>query len=303
METCIGVDIGGTKIIVALVSQDGQILERVAFPTPAAPDLLPQVIEAARQFLAQGTQVRGIGVGSAGQINTAQGVVVYASENIPGWTGTPISETLSHALKLPVIADNDVNALAFAESRCGAGQNTTNGLYVAVGTGIGGAIVHQGKLWRGAHWSAGEFGHLTIEWRNGRVCPCGAKGHLEGYAAGIAMAKTYYERANLPTSHNLRPVVERANAGEALACSVLREGAQALGVALNGLVNTFDPDIIVIGGGVAEIGGIWWESLIETLREGNLHAPKQVQVARATLGVDAVVIGAGLLAWEQVTHA
>lgn len=299
MSYCIGIDIGGTKIIVALIAQDGQIAERVTFPTPPVATLLTQTIEACRAFITK-ADVGAVGVGAAGQIDTGRGVVAYAGENIPHWTGTPIASTLKDALGLPVIADNDVNALAFAEAMQGAGRDTASGVYVAVGTGIGGAIVQNGQLWRGSHWSAGEFGHMMMAWENGRACACGGKGHLEAYAAGTSMAKEYCHRAGIPIALNLRPVVELAQHGNPLAQAVLIEGGRVLGIALNGLANAIDPEIIVVGGGVADIGGVWWQAVETALREGNLLAPQQVRLERAQLGADAVVIGAGLLAWGLI---
>lgn len=307
MRYVIGIDIGGTKIAGALVQRDGQYTSLQQVPTPAQEGpqaVLGATVNLIKSLFAiavnEGHEVIGIGIGAAGQINIETGEVTYAVETLPGWAGTRIAKPLSEQFGVPVVVDNDVNAMAIAELQYGAGRGLQSSLYAAVGTGVGGALILNGQLWRGTNWSAGELGHVMAVWNGDRICNCGQAGHLEAYAAGPAMARRYAQLRGLEESTDLRPIVSAAKQGDRIAQDVIIEGARILGTVLSGLVNVFDPQALIIGGGVTELGEFWWMPFQNALRANPLPASKKVQIHLAQLGNNVVLIGAAWLAWEKL---
>jgi glucokinase len=300
-EYVVGIDIGGTKISGGLVDQNGNVSHFQVGSTPqGAEAILEAVAEIIQRLIDTGHPVKGIGIGAAGQVDVQNGTITHAVDTLPGWKGTPVAEWLRARFPMPVIVDNDVNAMALGEMRFGAGRGLKSALYVAVGTGIGGAMVIGEELWRGSHWSAGELGHLVVDWRGTRLCTCGQTGHLEGYVAGPAVARAYYERRGLPLSNDLRPVVEAAAKGDSIAQAVLHESAEILGKTLAGMVSAFDPQALIIGGGAAYgSGGLWWNTFEQTMRSSTMPAPQKVELRLAELREHAVMIGAACLAWEK----
>lgn len=303
----IGVDIGGTKIAAALVTRDGACTNLTRIDTPViagSAGIVQAVIDLTellcRQARAQHLSVVGVGIGSAGQINVDRGTVTYAVETLPGWAGTALGAEVSSATRLAVIVDNDVNAMAAGELRFGAGRGFRSALYAAVGTGVGGALILNGELWRGANWSAGELGHVVLDWRGDRVCNCGAKGHLEAYAAGPAIANSYYRLKGMPETGELRAVAQAAMSGDRDALHVIAEGAAMVGVTLAGLAAVFDPEALILGGGVALLGDIWWMPFEAAVRASPMPAARRIVLARAQLGNEAALIGAASMAWERV---
>ncbi len=307
MPDVLCIDIGGTKTAVAALNDDGELYAWVSAPTPAqagANAVLTLAEALARQVqaeaLARGVELSAVGVAAAGAIDAERGVPVFAGATLPGWTGAPIRAHFEAALGLPVLVDNDVNALALGELQLGAGRGFANLLVVAVGTGVGGALIQGGRLWRGASWSAGEIGHLLVDLEGRRRCNCGQVGHLEAYVAGPALAAQYQELAGLPAPLDLRDVAERAGAGDPRAVEAIVTGARVLGRALAGVACLLDPQAIVIGGGVAELGDLWWSEMRSALRGGPLPGPAAVAVLPAQLGPRAGLVGAGCLAREAL---
>lgn len=302
----LGVDIGGSKIAAALVAPDGttsQIL-RTSTPVGAGPQaILEAALTLGRTVLTNAVdqQVVAVGIGSSGHVDHRRGVITYAADTLPGWAGTDLTEAFGTGFNLPVSVDNDVNAMALGEQRFGAGQGFDDALYLTVGTGVGGAMVQQGRLWRGVTHTAGEIGHLMVAWDGKRRCSCGQFGHLEAYCAGPAIAAHYAERAGMIDQIDLREVVTRATAGDELACETIAEGAMILGLALGGLLSVLDPAAIIIGGGVAELGDLWWHPLQQMIRKAPMPGPSHIALRQAELGVHAVLIGAGWMALSEHT--
>jgi glucokinase len=205
------------------------------------------------------------------------------------------------ALKLPTFVDNDVNAVALGEHHFGAGRGYDAALYVAVGTGVGGALVLDGKIWRGSTWSAGEICHLVIDFDGKRRCSCGATGHLEAYTSGPAMAQRYRELSGTRESPDLKAIAAYARQGDSHALRAIAEGAQILGTTLGGVLNIFDPQLVVIGGGVPEMGDLWWRHFETALRANPMPGPANVHVRPAELGTDAALAGAAWLAFNGLT--
>lgn len=301
----LGLDIGGTKTAGAVVGPDGAVLDAAETPTPAAdgPDAVLGTAAALGVRLRDraadgGAHVVGAGVGTAGTVDPVTGTVRYATSSLPGWTGTPVAARLGAALGLPVVVDNDVRAVAFGEAQQ-AGEALATGLvlFVAVGTGVGGALLRDGRLDHGATGAAGDVAHLVVGPPRGRHCGCGRRGHLEAVASGPAIAAAYAARtatAGAPAA-DLRVVAARAAGGDAVAQAVIAEGAAVLGRALGGLVNVLDPVAVVVGGGVPGIGPCWWEPMEAALRAECLPGPAAVTLRPARLGARAGVVGAALL--------
>jgi glucokinase len=301
-EIALGLDVGGTKTAAALVTPDGAVLTKEVVRTPAAdgPGAVLDVIRGLASGLVArarnaGLLVAAVGVGTAGTVDHERGVVTSATENLPGWAGMDLAGELQAFLGLPVSVDNDVNVVALGEVSSGAIGGSEDALYVTVGTGVGGAILHAGDVYRGASGTAGEIGHLLVDAEGGRRCSCGGRGHLEAYASGPAIARTYAEATGLEGPVDLREVAEKAHRGDPAALGAISTAASLLGRTLGGAVNLLDPDVLVIGGGVAEIGEPFWSSLRGALAAELLPGPSRIQVRSAMLGADAGVVGAARL--------
>ncbi|GAI28652.1 unnamed protein product, partial [marine sediment metagenome] len=219
-----------------------------------------------------------------------------------------IGRILGERLNMPVLVDNDVNAMTLAECRFGAAVGYQSVVCIALGTGVGGGLILDGKLWRGASHSAGELGHVTIN-AEGPPCRCGGRGCIETYCSSPAMI----ERATKKLAHGLTPIFKEildgsmenlsirklfaaVRKGDPVAREVIDETAVYLGAGLAGIVNLLNPDIVVIGGGIADGGGGFIEAVsAEVRRRAFESATEHIRVARATLGNDAGFIGAGIL--------
>jgi glucokinase len=305
-DYALALDIGGTKIAAAIVNQQGAVIHRHVRATRAdlgAPAILKTAREAAREMLETANRyalnVTAIGVGTGGQVDVDRGAIAYASDTLPGWSGLPLAYELETSLNLPTFVDNDVNAVALGEHHYGAGRGFQAALYVAIGTGVGGALVHGGQIWRGATWSAGEICHLVVDYDGTRRCSCGATGHLEAYTSGPAMTQRYRELSGTREQVDLKMIAAYARQGDTHALRAIAEGAQILGTALAGVLNVFDPEVLVIGGGVPEIGDLWWRHFETALRANPMPGPARVQLRPAELGTDAALAGAAWLAFHS----
>jgi glucokinase len=300
MDAAIGIDVGGTKTSAALVDAAGHVLHHATAPTPArdgAAAVLRNAGEMAVEMLHRGLRaeinVVGCGAGVAGTVGS-DGVITHATDSLPGWAGTDVAGGLATALHLPVRVVNDVHALALGEHRFGAAAGADNSLIVAVGTGIGGAFICGGTLVTGRTGTAGAIGHMPVPADEPRPCPCGRAGHIEAYASGPAIVAEYVARGG--SADRLEHVAAGALAGDQVARQVITDAAAMLGTVLGGLANLLDPEVIVLGGGVAQIGALLFDPLERALRQQTLTGPDTVPVRPAALGRFAGVIGAATLA-------
>lgn len=307
VRTALALDIGGTKINAAVVEQctldsggtdlrlRGQVLRR---PTPAQEG--PQaVVDAAialgRQVLDADKRPRpdAVGLASAGIIDVATGSVTHATDSLPGWPGTRLADALTDAFDAPCAVLNDVHAHGLGESLCGVGAEAASLLMVAVGTGIGGALITAGEVVTGAHGAAGHIGHMPCPEAQDVPCTCGRTGHLEGLASGPGIAAAYARRtASAPTAITARDVAARAAAGEPLALEMLHTAGLATGRMIGGLLNTLDPAVVAVTGGVSETGPLWWEALHEGVGLEAMDAVAGTPVLEATAGSHAALLGA-----------
>lgn len=308
----IGIDIGGTKVLGGVVDPSGKVLATARRDTPAddvakTADFIVEVV----QELARGHQVDAVGVGAAGWIDVTRSRVLFAP-NL-AWRDEPLRDRLAARIDLPVVVENDGNAAAWAEFRHGAARDATDSMVlVTVGTGIGGGLVIGGKLLRGANGVAAELGHVRVV-PDGHPCGCGRHGCLEQYASGTALVRYARERALADPGSAARllelaggsveavtgPMVTlAAHDGDPAALAAFAEVGRWLGSGLADLVNTLDPEILVLGGGVAEAGDLLLIPARAAFTD-QLGARRTLPVAAvvaAELGNTAGVVGAADLA-------
>lgn len=296
------IDIGGTKTAVALVTQAGLVVSELVVETPArsGPDeVLDTAAAAVGKLLADGgPDVLAVGVGSAGVIDHRTGIVRSATNAITGWAGTDLRAGIAERLNLPVAVDNDVRAHAIGECWLGAGAGHSSVLVVAVGTGIGGALVLDGRPLRGSRQAAGHVGHIVHPLAAGIACSCGGSGHLEAVASGPGITALYQQRSCTAVA-GPREVQHR---GDAIAAGVIEAAAAATGDVIGGLVNILDPEVVLLAGGLLKLGDQWWAPMAEAVAQATLPATADVQVRRASLGDAAALVGAARLAWELVAR-
>lgn len=288
MSLVVGVDLGGTKTAAGLVDETGAVLARREAVTPAADGpraVLDTVIRLTRELVDD--RVTAVGVGAAGVIDPASRTVLSATDALPDWAGTSLGAKLELALGLPVAVMNDVHAHAAGEAWLGAGSGRRSMLMIAAGTGIGGALVIDGVVQLGAHCVAGHFGHVPSEEAAGLACSCGRVGHLEAIASGPAIHAAYLRGGGQAV--DAREIVTRT---DELAERVVATAASALGRAVGGFINSLDPDLVVISGGLASSGERWWSGLRAGVARETMPILADCAVVPAMLGPDAAIIGA-----------
>lgn len=270
MRYVVGIDVGGTNIVAGTVAEDGsEVLGLVSEPTIAeqgAEAVVARIVKLARASIAAAgrREIVGAGIGSPGPLNTETGVVIL-TPNL-GWVNMPLRDRIADALQLPATLDNDANCAIFGEWWRGAAQGVDHVVGLTIGTGVGGGIVLDGEIYHGASDVAGEIGHMTIE-ANGRRCKCGNDGCLEAYASGPAIAARAVEgiesgaETALPqyvagdlSRITAQVVYEAAHDGDVYALETVRDTAKLLGAGVANIVNIFNPEVVVICGGVTLAG-------------------------------------------------
>ena len=296
----VGIDIGGTKIAAGVVDPDGRVLTRRHVATPAhdRQELRGAIIGLARD-LASEHPVAAVGIGVAGLVDRAGDTVRFAA-HLP-FRDEPLRSEIASAVDLPVVVDNDANAGGWAEARFGAARGARDAVFVAVGTGIGGAVIVDGALRRGWQGASGEIGHLIVE-RDGRECPCGSRGCWEQYGSGRALLRAA-EEVGLDVPHG-SAITTAAEAGDERACRLLSDIGGWLGVGIAGLVAVLDPEVVVVGGGVSAAGELVLQPTRDSFRayltaKGERPEPP---VVLAELGPDAGLIGAAELARASLSR-
>lgn len=286
----IGIDLGGTKIAAALASPDGKIITDVNIPTEAQKGKIKVIanLKKAVDSLIKGQRVRikAIGIGVPGPILYEKGLVIEPP-NLPGWKRVNLKEILEKEFRVPVFVDNDANCAALAEAYFGSGKNVRHFIYITVSTGIGGGIIINGHLYRGVSGAAGEFGHMIIE-PHGFTCGCGNVGCFEAMASGTAIKK----RAGIDAIS----VELAARQGDKKALQVIEETAHYLAIGIANLVNIFNPQLVVLGGGVMKMRELLLNPVKKEFKKYVLALPgKDVKIVRAKLGTEAGVLGAAAL--------
>jgi glucokinase len=303
MKRYLGIDIGGTKIAGGIVTDAGIVIRYDDRPTEAhrgGPAVLQLARELGASLVAVTPGVFAVGVGSGGQIDPSNGIVVSATDVLPGWTGVDLKQAFHAATALPVSADNDVNALALGEVRFGAAKGLRTVVFLALGTGVGGALVIDGKVHHGAHFAGGEFGHILLNIDpSAREDMGGSTGTLEAYCSGSGLARTWREMGGDNPAATGRDIAKlAAQDPSGLAALAIKQTGESLGFGLVSLANAIDPEMIVIGGGMAALGDRLLEPARRVMRELALPGPASCPIVRAGLGKYASVIGAASLAMK-----
>jgi glucokinase len=294
----VGVDVGGTKILAAVVDEDGKIVEQLEHPTPLGSEeaLLAGLEQGVAELLDDGVVALGFGIPST--IDRRSGRAVQ-SVNIP-LTDVDLPARMSDRFGLPATIDNDANAAAIAEWKVGAGRGSRHMVMLTLGTGIGGGLILDGRPYRGAVGAAGELGHLVID-HDGEPCQgaCTGRGHLEALASGHAASRV--ARELFGPDADARLLVRVAQEGDVAARAALAEIGRRLGSGIGTLVNVFNPELVVIGGGFAAAGELLLGPAVEVMRREALPPGRDlVRVVWAALGATAGVVGAGLVAFEAL---
>lgn len=315
-ELIIGIDLGGTNIKGALLDFEGSIIRKKEINTQAkaGPEAvaarMSQIIGELEALAAEsGNKVKGIGVGVPGQPDQKAGIVVFAP-NLH-WRRVPLVEYLHRETDLPVFLENDANIAALGEQWHGAGRGSVNMIMITVGTGIGGALILNGRLYNGTNGSAGEVGHMVID-PAGPMCSCGRRGCLETLTSATAMIRMAQEaidqgrQTDLARVENLeaKDIVMSAQAGDETAREIIDTAANYLGLGLGNLINLINPDTIVVGGGVSKAGGLLFDPLRRAVIAWSLEYPaKVVKIVPAELGNDAGCIGAARLVLQDQVNS
>lgn len=306
MSTFIAADIGGTHIRVAAYEKDN--------PTPLThkrtrsygkkTGIFSRLVKAIETVWPANDSVRAIGMASPGPLDPKSGIVL-ATPNIPEWLDFPLTEKLSQHFGVPAYLDNDANLAALGEWKFGAGRGHHHLLYLTISTGIGGGVIVNDRLLHGQHGLAAELGHVTVL-ADGPVCSCGYKGHLEALAAGPAIVRYVREQLEAGIQSelrsgeelNAREVAEAAKRGDTLAKSAYQRAGEYLGIGVASFLHTFDPSIVILGGGVSQSGALLFEPFEASLREHTFN-PRYLEnltLTTAALGDDAGLLGALALA-------
>jgi glucokinase len=316
----IAVDIGGTKMLLALFGATGEILAKDTRPTLAAEGVSAVVarLKAAIDNMLQQNNIKsslpgGICIACAGGIDIGRGMVVTPSPHLPGWVDIPLADILRGKYQVPAFVVNDASAAALGEHRYGAGRGVQNLVLLTLGTGIGGGIITGGRLYLGAVGAAGELGHMTIE-ADGPACGCGNKGCLEVLASGTAVAGEAIKRLRRGEKSILTDMAggemdkitaemvgKAARRNDPLAVVVISQAAYYLGVGMVNIVNIFNPEMIVLGGGMAEMADLLIAPGRRIVQERAFSiSSRAVSIVTAQLGNEAGVYGAAAFALEKI---
>jgi glucokinase len=298
----IGIDLGGTNLKAGLLNSKYRILEKKLHSTQrftTKEDLISAIIRCIRSLM-EGNGLRpadilGIGAGLPGPVDQKKGIVHFFP-NIPGWKEVNLKKILQKKTGIPVAIDNDAKLMCLAEYKIGMARGARNALCVTLGTGVGGGIILEGKLYRGCDNAAGEVGHLAVNLKGPR-CNCGGVACLESYIGNKRILKA--ARKTFKRDISLEELSILARKGNKKALDIWSDVGQCLGAAFSSLVNVLNLEVIVVGGGVAQAGGILFRKIRQTIQRRAMSVQsKRIRLIKAKLGSDAGLIGAAILVRE-----
>ncbi len=312
MSETLGVDLGGTNIVCGVIDDKGRVNCRNSRETDASEGkerVLSNILECVDGLARRPDfeKICAIGVGTPGAVES--GVVIGGAENIPGWEDVALVRMMEERFQKPAFASNDVTLYALGEAKYGAGVGAKNVVCLALGTGIGGGVVINGELFHGSSDCAAEVGHMTIN-VDGVKCNCGGFGCLECYASATAVVRAGKEAAKAnpeslilalaggkPENITARGVFNAAKKGDEPALKVVREAGRYLGAGIGNLINLFNPEVVIIGGGMSQAGEIILEVVDEAVKTYAMKINRRgVKIVLARLGDVAGIIGAGVFA-------
>lgn len=311
----LAVDIGGTKMAAAVVTPDLKVSHFCSEATKAhegGEAIMERIILLAHKVLelakkSDGPIPSAIGVATAGDVDQESGSISYSTNTLPGWKGIRIRDRLEEALRYPAYVDNDGNVMALAETIWGAGRGHESVLSFTVGTGVGGGIVIDRKIYRGSSGFAGRLGHIVVDESARRPCSCGMWGCLEACASASGILARFRSlSSNFGSTEldaaapevDLQEIARLATNGDTLALSVIDEAAMYLGLGIASLLTVLNPEMVVVGGGVAQIGEIYFKRVRDTVKDRAVPPLKETPVLPALLGAEVNLIGAAELAWQ-----
>ena len=311
----LGIDIGGTKLAVAVATSAGEVLSerRAASRAREGPGaMIGRAVDMAREAVAEaGLEMNGIaaiGVGCGGPLDPWRGIVHNALNN-PGWIEVPLVEAIESEFRRPTYLDNDANAAALAEHRFGVGRGIRDLVYLTISTGVGGGLILDGRLYHGVNGNAGELGHISVDVAGGRPCHCGSIGCLEAYCSGTNIAARFLEAAGDGETSVLagrakvsaRDVADAARDGDRLARRVWDTTTTLLGGGIVSIVHAFNPRLVVLGGGVTNAGDLLFEPVRRVVSERAMTwLSEPVNIVPAELGDRAGVLGAVAVALDRI---
>lgn len=310
----LGLDIGGTKLAAGVVDGDGRVLSFLVEPTLAehgAAHGIERLLALGRRAVAGSgldwVEIHDVGIGCGGPLDAELGVLL-APPHLPGWRDVPVTALVEAAYQRPAALENDATAGAAGEHLYGAGAGTRNMVYLTISTGVGGGVVLDGSLYRGASGNGGELGHVTVDWHGRRCRGCGRRGCLEAYVSGTSIAERAAEAVAADGNSTLArldeatatEVAQAALAGDRLAQTIWAETVEALACGLTSIVNLFEPELVVLGGGVTRAG----EQLLGPVRErvrGDAMKPAAAaaEIVQSALGDQVGVVGAAAIVHER----
>lgn len=298
MKKAIGIDLGGTKILGGVINEYGEIEREYELPTGKnigkrkVLDRIGQVIE---ELLYE--DIIGIGIGSPGFIDTKEGKVLKVGGNIKDWANTDIKGEMEKKFsKIPIFVGNDANIAALCERWIGAGRDFNSFVMITLGTGVGGAIyTEKGGIWTGQNYEGAELGHMIL-YPNGRLCNCGQKGCAERYITGTALEISYEEVMGEKLKG--REIFKRQKEGDKIK-TLIDQYCENLGIYLCSLKNIFDPEGIIIGGGIINSREYWWDKMIYYYRACS-NNPDNLKIVPAQYLNDSGMIGAGKIVFESL---
>jgi glucokinase len=306
----IGIDLGGTKIRAALVQDNRLASQPRQVPTPQGPD---KIIEAILDLVASFQQeytVTGVGIATAGIVNCDSGDIIGSTGNLPGWTGTPLKQVLESRTLLPTLVDNDANAATYGEASSNHLLHAKCVSVVTLGTGIGGGLIINGKMFRGAHWGAAEIGHMRINMGNQRLCTCGLFDCWEAYGAGIGLVNTGKDvlrglteyqtpllaKLDTLTTHD---IANAAKVGDMAAQKALHKWHEYIAAGMINIAHILDPDAFIVTGGLADL--VDFTLLQEMIVDRCLPTiGEKLIVRKSELGGMAGIVGAGQLVLDTI---
>lgn len=302
----IGVDLGGTKTALGLISPDNQIVARRRIPTLAekGPEqAVRRIAEQARdleQTLPAGQRISALGICAPGPLDHISGVLINPT-NLPRFYNAPLRQQLSAALGVPVTLEHDAKAAALGEMAYGAGRGVSSQVYVIVGTGVGAAIIMDGQIIRGVRNFAGEVGHITIDPLHGEPCACGSRGCVETFMSGPWLERRY-QRIHPQQQVTGEEISQLAAQGDPAARAVLRGAGEALGVAVASLAMILDIELYIIGGSVARAGDFFLQPARQTApKYAFASVGPRIRIVSAELGEDGAILGSAWLARQALS--
>lgn len=314
----IGVDLGGTNIVSAIVNYQGEIVNSLKVPTLAERGkeaTIKKIIEAIHKNIVQSSvapdNIIGIGIGAPGPLDIKRGIINFAP-NLPGWRDVPLRKILEDEFNIKVVLENDANAAAWGERYFGAGQGVNNLVCFTLGTGIGGGIIIDGKIYHGNNYGAAELGHMTVN-KDGPRCNCGNYGCLEAYSSATGIKNRIKNRIKegikskflnfdnddeLFESLRLKLIFETARKGDKLTKSVVEEAISYLGIAIANIANILNPEMVVLVGGITNEGDKLLIPLKREVRKRAFYSNyKSLKIVIGKLDGNAGVLGAAALLW------